>query len=117
MSRILPALALCAALAPGSGEAQLNPLKSQIGLEQEDLEQMGAAAARLYEAPEPRPGSVEQWQSSTGASGSVRLVEAFEFDGMPCRRLAHTVQRQATADPQGFTVDRCQTADGEWKIR
>jgi hypothetical protein len=36
---------------------------------------------------------------------------------MPCARLLHEVQRAGAGDPQSFTIDRCQTPDGDWKIR
>jgi hypothetical protein len=34
---------------------------------------------------------------------------------MPWARLLHEIRRGA--DPQTFTIDRCRTAQGDWKIR
>ena len=96
---------------------QANPAKRGFGLDKDELEQMGAAAARLYTDPATAPGASEQWQAASGTAGTVRLVETYEFEGMPCARLVHQIQRADAADPQNLTIDRCQTPDGEWKIR
>lgn len=112
--RALGLMVALALLATVDAQAQVKRL---IGLSDEELAQMGAAAAKLYTDPNITPGSSEQWQAASGTAGTVRLVETYEFEGMPCARLRHEVKRAGAADPQTFTMDRCQTADGEWKIR
>lgn len=109
-------LALAASGAGGAG-AQINPLKGDIAMSKEELAAMAAAGAKLYDDPTTEPGTAERWQASSGTAGTVRLAETYEFDGMPCARLQHEVQRAGAGDPQAFTIDRCRTADGEWKIR
>jgi hypothetical protein len=114
--QLVLALAL-AACGPVAAQAQMNPLKGEIGMSEEELTAMGAAAAKLYSDPATAPGSVERWQAPSGTAGTVRLAETYEFEGMPCARLLHEVKRTGAADPQTFTIDRCRTAEGDWKIR
>ena len=109
------ALAL-AACRPMVAQAQMNPIKEQMGMSQQELDAMGDAAAKLYTDPASAPGSIERWQASSGTRGTVRLVEWYKLEGMPCARLLHELQRADAGDPQSFTIDRCQTGDG-WKIR
>jgi hypothetical protein len=105
------------ACGPLAAHAQMNPLKGEIGMSEEELTAMGAAAAKLYTDPTTVAGSVERWQAPSGTGGTVRLAETYEFEGMPCARLLHEVKRTGAADPQTFTIDRCRTAEGDWKIR
>lgn len=95
---------------------QANPAKRGFGLDEDELAQMGAAAAKLYTDPTTAPGTSEKWQAVSGSSGTVRLVETYEFEGMPCARLLHRIQRADAADPQNLTIDRCQTPAGEWRF-
>jgi hypothetical protein len=108
------ALAVCGTVAV---QAQMNPLKGVTGMSQEELAAMGTAAAKLYTDQARTPGSAERWQAPSGTGGTVRLVQWYRFQGMPCARLLHELQRAESSDPQTFTIDRCQTSDGEWKIR
>jgi hypothetical protein len=111
---LLLALAACA---PFAAHAQMNPLKGEIALSGEEIAAMGEAAARLYTDPAIAPGSVEHWQAPSGTAGTVRLIGTYVWEGMPCARLLHEIQRAGAGDPQSFTIDRCQTPDGDWKIR
>jgi hypothetical protein len=110
-------LALTLAIfAPADAFAQFNPLKA-ARLEPEAVAAMGEAAAKLYTNRETPKGTTEAWQAPTGSSGTVRLADIYDFDGMPCARLQHQVKRASQGDPLAFTIDRCQTPDGEWKIK
>lgn len=106
-------------LACAMGEASpapLNPLKD-IGLEGSDVALLEEAARKLYEATAAELGSIERWANQeTGSSGVVRLIETFEYQGMPCRRLRHLIERADRADPLRLTVSRCQIASGEWRL-
>lgn len=106
------------ACGPLAAHAQMNPIKRVIGLSEDELAAMSTAAAKLYTDPATAPGRVERWQVPSGTGGTVRLVERYEFQGMPCAHLRHELERaDAGDDPQTFTIDRCRTQDGEWKIR
>jgi surface antigen len=62
------------------------------------------------------PGAHVDWSNPvSGTSGSVILVKAFDYDGLPCRRLAHRFEHRGRADAVYLQTIRCQTAEGTWK--
>jgi surface antigen len=65
----------------------------------------------------PRVGATESWNNATsGDSGTVSLLEVFEKDGMPCRKLRHTIKMHNVKDQQVYTSNRCRVQSGEWKL-
>lgn len=95
-----------------------NPFKgSGFQLDDSDLPLLKMAAGKLYLTEGIESGTVEKWSNpETGNRGKVKLVRKHEYKGMPCRRLQHDILLKRVADPYRFIVDRCKTADGEWKI-
>ncbi len=85
-------------------------------IDQQSLDRMGAAAARLYEGRSI--GTVERWRNpDTGDAGSVKLMAKPVLKGMPCRRIAYTTRPENADRPQAhYTLTWCKTASGEWKI-
>lgn len=95
-----------------------NPFRgSGFQLDERDLPLLDVAARKLYLAEHVEVGAVESWTNpETGNRGTVTLIEIHEYEGLPCRRLQHDVELKRARDPYRFTVDRCRTRDGEWKI-
>ena len=111
-------IAIGCLLAPTAvGYGQGNPLKETLAEFGPDREAMGAAGAKLYENEGVAVGTVEEWSNpESGGSGTVELVDMFEHEGLPCRKLLHHARLGKSADPKQLTITRCKTADGTWKI-
>jgi surface antigen len=111
------AIALCLAVGLPAF-AQLNAItRSGLDLTAQDWELMEAAASKLYLTEETPVGAVETWSNQeSGNGGSIELIQTGEYQGMPCRRLQHDIKVKNVADPYRFTVDRCKTAEGTWKV-
>ena len=89
-----------------------------IGLPSGDFELMMGAEAPFYAAEAPETGTTASWENpENGDHGTAKLVEVFEWQGLPCRKIQHIVHIVGEKDLQTVTVDRCQVASGEWKIR
>ena len=95
-----------------------NPFRgSGFQLGEGDAALLDAASRKLYLSEEVELNAVEAWENpETGNRGTVTLIEIFEHQGMPCRRLRHDIELRRTRDPFRFIVDRCKTSEGEWKI-
>ncbi len=92
--------------------------ESLLHLEQDDLKMVSAAAESLYNAQTPKVGDAKSWKNDqTGNSGTVQIVEIYYYQGMPCRKLRHTVKQKLYRDPVIVRIHRCRTPQGEWKIR
>ena len=78
---------------------------------------MEEASKSLYTAATPQVGATASWKSETGNSGEVNLTQVYQFQGMPCRKLEHTIKVKDEAGTRNFEADRCQVAGGEWKLR
>lgn len=98
--------------------AQLNSFtRGGLELTSEDWAMLETAAARLYEPEEPQVGAVENWSNAeSGNQGRIELLQTGEYQGMPCRKLQHEIKVKNVADPFRFTVDRCRTPEGAWKV-
>lgn len=97
----------------------LMPLMGNVfwpGLSQDDLERMGAAAARLYEGGSI--GTVERWRSpDSNNAGEVKLLRSFTSSDMPCRTLQYTVRFAKVGHKLSqYVVNWCKIPSGEWKI-
>lgn len=95
-----------------------NPFRgSAFQMDPSDWALLDAAARKLYLEDRVEVGAAETWENpETGNSGTVTLIGEHEHEGMPCRRLQHDIALARVRDPYQFMVDRCRTADGEWKI-
>ena len=98
--------------------AAINPFKgSGFQLSESDLALLTTAAEKLYLTDGVEVGAVEEWNNpETGSHGTVRLTGKTEYKGLPCRRLQHDIKLKRVNDPYRFTMERCRTNDGEWKI-
>lgn len=98
--------------------AQINDLaRSGLDLTDKDWELLKAAASKLYLTEDRPVGTVETWSNAdSGNRGRIELVRIGEFESMPCRRLQHEIRVKDVADPFRFTVDRCRTSGGDWKV-
>ncbi len=78
---------------------------------------MGKASAKLYENPAVSVGTIETWANpKSGNSGSVELIEIFRAQGMPCRKLRHSIKVVRYSQPRTVEFNRCQLPSGEWKL-
>ena len=99
--------------------AQINPFSRSDsgGLTRDDLQLLEAASSRLYEADRPQVGATEKWSNpETGTTGTVSLVEVFDKDGMPCRKLRHDIAKRGETANQVYVSNRCRVQSGEWKL-
>jgi surface antigen len=117
-SRILAAVLLVGLVVESSQTYAADPFRrSGFRLDESDLPFLQAAAEKLYLVGDVTVGTSAEWiNPETGNRGTVRLVEKHEHEGLPCRRLLHDIVLTRIRDPYRFTVDRCRTVDGEWKI-
>jgi hypothetical protein len=89
-----------------------------IGLPSGDFELMMAAETTFHVAEPPVAGTTASWENpENGDHGTAKLIEVFEWQGLPCRKIQHIVHIVREKDLQTLTVDRCQVASGEWKYR
>ena len=121
----LRALTLAASLAfalvplPASPQAMFGPLGTGIvpnSMTHDDLDALAAAGAKLYTPDKVAVGTVERWiNPKTGNSGTVKLTREFQQNGMPCRRLEHVITLPREGE-RTYTMNRCKTPEGEWKL-
>ena len=101
-------------------EAQVNPFRNSAAqdLTEKDLEIIGAAAEPLYKVENPEVGKSATWMNpKSGNFGTIELVEVSTWQEMPCRKLHHLMQIRKWKDALNMTINRCQIASGEWRIR
>jgi surface antigen len=117
-SFLTAALVLWLAGATQSALAQVltpHPGLAWPGLSQDDVARMRAATARLYEGRSI--GTVERWRNpDTGNAGLVKLLNKFDANGMPCRRIEYKIRVKEKMQPQQYVMNWCKTASGDWKI-
>ncbi|HEY9548937.1 MAG TPA: hypothetical protein VIR45_05500 [Kiloniellaceae bacterium] len=121
MMKTLAAAAVAILLGMGlscPATAQLNELaRAGLDLTDKDWELLEAAASKLYLTEDQPVGAVETWSNAeSGNRGKIELVRVGDFQQMPCRRLQHEIKMKDAADLFRFTVDRCRTSGGEWKV-
>ncbi len=116
--RVAAALPLALMVWSTTAEAQLNPFRgTDLTVSEADIKLMNEAALPLYTTEPPVVGATASWQGKDGNYGTIEMTEAFEWKGLPCRKLQHIIKVNGVKDPLRITIDRCKTADGEWKIR
>ena len=99
-----------------SAVAQINPFGRSGSVSGDDTKYIEAASSKIYKADNPQVGAVEKWSNpATGNSGTVSLIQVFEKDGMPCRKLRHNIRVHDQKDPVVYIFSRCRVKSGEWK--
>ena len=113
--RVLAAtLAMLLAVLATGAQGQMNPLR-QLALTSADIELLTAAANRVYEAGQI--GANEVWSNpESGNSGTVELLETFEREDLPCRRVEHLVNIARDAVPKRVMLASCRVPDGRWLL-
>ena len=98
--------------------AQINPFRrSGFDVSESDIRLAGAAAAKLYEGERAALGDIERWTNAeSGNQGTVRLVQIFTYNDLPCRRLQHDIKLASVGTPFRYIFDRCKLPSGEWKL-
>jgi surface antigen len=100
--------------APAHTQPMMNPLR-QLALSSEDFAMVNETVAGLYEAG--KIGVTETWSNpKSGNSGSARIIDTFEYQGLPCRTVAYTVKIRRQADPKQVVLKTCRDKDGAWKL-
>lgn len=108
------ALAVASMLLAGAASGQMNPLR-QLELTAGDIELVGATADRLYQAGEI--GVAASWTNpESGNSGSVQILEIFEREGLPCRRVEHIIKIAKDPAPKRLVLASCRVPDGRWLL-
>jgi surface antigen len=108
------ALALMLVLLASDARSQMHPLR-ELELTAEDIELLTTAADHVYDAGEI--GASEAWSNAaSGNSGSATLLQVFERDGLPCRRIEHVIKIKKDATPKRLELATCRTADGRWLL-
>jgi surface antigen len=98
--------------------AQINPFaRGDSGVTRDDAKFIEEASSKIYKADNPQVGATEKWSNpGTGNSGTVSLIQLYEKDGMPCRKLRHRISTKGSKDPQIYIFSRCRVKSGEWKL-
>jgi surface antigen len=119
MLRLRQAVALGAvmtgiSLAAAHAQPMMNPLR-QLALSSEDFAMAGEAVNSLYDAK--KIGVTQTWSNpKSGNSGSVKILDTFEYQGLPCRTIEHIVKIRRQADPKKVVLKTCRDTDGAWKL-
>lgn len=110
------AVAIVALTVPA--HAQINPFRrSDFNVSEADISLAGAAAAKLYEGERALLGDIERWANpDSGNQGTVRLVQIFTYNDLPCRRLQHDIKLASVGTPFRYIFDRCRLPSGQWKL-
>jgi hypothetical protein len=95
-----------------------NPALEFPGLSQAALDNMHAAAAKLFDGRVA--GAVETWATPDGGtSGTVQLLRSFTAYNMPCRTIDYVIELPgtlSTANPNHYVLNWCRIPAGAWKI-
>jgi len=96
----------------------LNPFdKSTFDLDQSDIVLIKEATKPFFDDETVAIGTVREWSNpETGNSGTAMLVDRFEYQDLPCRRIQHDIKLKKVADGFRYILDWCQVADGSWKL-
>ena len=116
-------LASLLALAPALSEASSLGIFGPPGLplSAEDFKLMDQVEEPLLSDATLPLGASKSWSNSkTGDSGSVTLMDRFEYlyqgNWLTCRKLAYEFAFSQVSDRYRYVLNRCQVADGSWKL-
>ncbi|MCP4317717.1 MAG: hypothetical protein GY789_17285 [Hyphomicrobiales bacterium] len=103
----------------GTATAQISFHQPSIrGLPEGDFEFLLEAETKLYTSDTPEIGMTESWlNDENGDHGTAEILDIFEWQDLPCRKIQHILHIVGEKDMRTVTVDRCQVESGEWKIR
>jgi len=92
-----------------------------LPLTRQDFKEMAEAESPLLNNETLPLGTSRGWANpSSGNSGTITLIDRFEtnFQGtkLPCRKLRYHVVIRNRSDPYNLLLDRCQVADGRWRL-
>jgi surface antigen len=108
---VMISLGLCAAT---HAQSMMDPL-GELALSNEDFAMVDHAIGGLYDAG--KIGVTQTWSNpKSGNSGSVTILNTFEYQGLPCRTVEHTVKIRRDADPKQLVLKTCRVEDGAWKL-
>jgi len=110
----LAALTLVCALTPVfAGNVTFAKNSAIAKMTDQDLEIMRAAARNALDYI--ADGQPRRWENSeTGATGVVTPLDAFEHEGMNCRRLEMFNEVQGVTGRSVFVF--CRQPDGTWRV-
>jgi surface antigen len=116
--KAIPTILLVSALLwADPARTQVNPFGDSLDLEESDVAMLQAAANALFQDDKARVGQSETWNNpETGNSGAVSILQLFEHEGLPCKRLQHAIKQKGHADQNIYQFARCRTNDGSWKL-
>ena len=116
-------LAVLLALVPALSEASSLGIFGPQGLplSAEDFSLMSQADEPLLSDAALPLGASRSWSNSkTGDSGTVTLMDRFEYmyqgNWLTCRKLAYEFAFSQVSDRYRYVLNRCQVADGSWKL-
>ena len=116
-------LAALLALVPALSEASSLGIFGPQGLplSAEDFSLMSQADEPLLSDAALPLGASRSWSNSkTGDSGTVTLMDRFEYmyqgNWLTCRKLAYEFAFSQVSDRYRYVLNRCQVADGSWKL-
>ena len=118
LTRVLATLALVGLFASAAAAGGINPFgRDDFSLGDGDLDIIQHTTDPYYKDETVPLGTVRGWTNpKTGNGGTAILVSRFKYKDMPCRRIQHDIKLVSVADPFRFIIDRCQVADGSWKM-
>ena len=92
-------------------------LRDNFEITKEDRQMLRAAAKELYGNDARAVGDLGAWTNKdTGNKGTVEIIQLFEEQGLNCVRLQHDIYVKDAGDHFRYTIDRCRTEAGEWKL-
>jgi surface antigen len=100
-------------------QAQINPFRG-LGpkLTGDDVQLLLDSTARLNKATAPKSGESDDWNNPrTGAHGSTTLTKIYRYHDMACHTLRYQVSPNSTRPLRTYTLDWCETPNGEWKVK
>jgi hypothetical protein len=110
-------------LAPGLSNASTFDIfgPEALPLTAEDFRLMDQADQALTADTALPLDSSRSWSNSTsGDSGTITLLKRFDYmyqgNRLTCRKLAYEFAFASVADQYRYVLNRCQVADGSWKI-
>ncbi|MDH3704055.1 MAG: RT0821/Lpp0805 family surface protein [Alphaproteobacteria bacterium] len=84
----------------------------------EDITMMKNTSAQLYLDDRVSLSSTMRWTNpKSGNSGAVTLLQRYEYKGMKCRTIRHSVKEKRRDRSSALNFDRCKTPSGEWMLR
>ncbi len=106
--------------------AHLPPARAQLdifgtfanNLTPEDVAMMKETSASLYQDDDLALTTTKRWANAkSGNSGAVTLIKRYEYQGMQCRTIKHSITEKNQDHSSTLNFERCKTPSGEWMLR